>query len=130
MPPPAPLFIRVKPNSLMPGDRFTLNAGSRTAVRKKCDIYLLCLSPYGAYTIYPTNRIKPEIKPVYRSIALSTPCTVKMLDSVAVPNIKGDFTFILAAAEAGKIPRVSNLNELKRYTKYVLSAYTAVVTVL
>jgi hypothetical protein len=130
MPPPTPLFIRVQPNSLVPGDRFTLTAGSRTAVRKKCDIYLLCLSPYGVYTIYPDGNIEPGIQPSYRNITLSAPRTVVMLDNAVVPDITGDFTFILAATEAGEIPHVRNMDELKHYDSSVLSAYTVVVTVL
>lgn len=130
MPPPAPLFIRLEPNSLVPGDRFTLSVGSRNAACQKCDIYFLCSSPYGVYTICPDGKIKPGIKPMCRNISLSAPGTFKMLDNAVVPDIKGDFTFILAAAEAGKIPNVRNLIELAHYAKYVLSYYTVMVTVL
>lgn len=123
-PTPSPsLVFEARPESLTPGERFTLGLTLQGSILRAFDFYIVADTPYGVYTVFLDGSFRQGMEPLYRDVhGLGGPLTETIFDGVAVPGIApGTYTFYAAAVEAGKVPPVSALAEITPSTPYIIA---------
>jgi hypothetical protein len=86
----------------------------------------------GPYTLYPNGRVQRGIKVVYKNISrYKAPAELKVTPDEILPGTLAgkQVSLITGAVEAGKIPPVSNIDEITATTPYVIYFARKTVTV-
>ena len=102
---------------------FTLGISLNEDITTPFDYYLLADTPAGVYTIYLNGAIKAGITPIYKNVGrFDAPFSTTVRPSVIIPlSMKGKtITFYTAVIEAGMVPPVRNLDELRPCSRYVI----------
>jgi Zn-dependent M28 family amino/carboxypeptidase len=123
-PTPSPsLVLEARPESLTPGERFTLGLTLQGSIPRAFDFYIVADTPYGVYTVFLDGSFRQGIEPLCRDVhSLGGARAATIFDGVAVPGIApGTYTFYAAAVEAGKVPPVSALAEITPSTTYIIA---------
>ncbi|MCX6339230.1 MAG: M28 family peptidase [Candidatus Aureabacteria bacterium] len=121
--PPPSLVFEAKPESLTPGERFTLGLTVQGNILRPFDFYIAADTPYGVYTVSLNGSHTHGVTPLYRGTpALQGPKSATIYNNVTLPALRsGTYTFYSAAVDAGKVPPVSSLSELTTSTPYVIA---------
>jgi len=121
--PPPSLVFEARPESLTPGERFTLGLTFQGSILRPFDFYVVADTPYGVYTVFLNGGLAQGVTPLYRGTpALQGPKSATIFNYVAIPALRsGIYTFYAAAVEAGKVPPVSTLAELSPSTPYIIA---------
>lgn len=118
-----PLVIEAEPEVVTGRSAFAMDVELNENITQPFDFYLLMDSPFGIFTVSFDGRLTPGIRPLFRNIpGIPAPIFVTVWSQMIVPSglPSGIYTFYAAAIEAGTVPPVAGLADLRPTTEHVL----------
>jgi hypothetical protein len=132
-PAPASSPLVVRTGTLRGGERCALGIALNESITEPFDFYNLADGSCGTCTLYFNGGVREGIKAVARNIkGCKAPVSLTVYpDYVFSPDMTGkQVTFYGVAVQAGKIPPVRALSDLKPDTPYVIMMSRETATVL
>jgi len=125
------LTIEASPDSLAPGEAFTLGVSVRSAISSALDVYFLADTPYGVFTVFLDGSFALGIEALYDNLpGLRAPQSATIFNEVTIPAlIPGTYTFYAGAVEAGEMPPVAAVAEVTPYSPHVLALATKAISI-
>lgn len=122
--------LEIRPGPLEAGSRFSLGIVLKQNIDEAFDFYIVADTQFGCYTLHHRGRVEKGVKALYSNVPRYG-AAVETTTTNALPNTMSGVlvTFYTVVVQAGKIPPISNLDQLTENTRYVIMMDSRAVTI-